>query len=904
MKRILIFLSALLLLGAGYFTYDKWVKDADLSLWSFVPGNSILIYESQDPLKSFEEVKETSIWKNLAFIERVRSIDKSLELLDSLSGKGNFRKVFDETPTIITLNVTGSQSFDFLYVVEIQTLLQQTFISKAQSYFEQSGHKKHTREYEGFTITEMVQPGSDQGFTYIFYKNYFIGSFSAFLVEDAIRTVAYDERGTFQQENPELSRLTKLERDQGNLYVNTNRFQALVGAFIQGNQDLNLARSSFLDLKVTDKSINLNGFTFTADQNHYLSTFSNATGGDFDIAEVIPNDASWFYHFSVEDPVVLGESLNTYFRNTTPEVLDHQDEILRATDFDVNFTYNLIDEEMGLVTLESSATGNQNQLLILEVKDMGEALKYYNSVAERHMTRTGDSIYTEQYGDYQIRKLPVDRFPYALLGNVASDFRESYYLQFRNYLIFSNSLSQLKNFTIAIAEESTWSKSLRINEFLEQTSKEAVFSLFVNTPRAWKQMLTNLKPSWRDFFENQQFTFRNLEFIATQFSTVDKKFYTNVTVYQPDLPNRSIPERIRALRSITLPDFINTKPWLVQNHNNRLKEVLVQDTANAIYLIGNDFSVLWDLKLSEPITSPIKQIDYYKNTKLQYVFSTKSAIHLIDRTGTYLPEYPKKLAKVPQIKHFNVIDYDNTKNYRFTITDPKGNVYLTDKDLKPLKGWNPKAFEKRMAQAPQHRRIDGKDVILILQQNGTLRLLNRRGQHYSGFPIETDAVMADEMFIKNANSLEDATITLLTKGGELIEINFNGMLIRREQLYKPGANTEFSFLKDVSGDSYLVLRKTDNTYEVLSPEGKVLFSKDYFSSTPLYTQYYRLGGGTEFVVFVDPGGTYLYLYDRSGNLLTGRPLTATQPISIMQYENEFQIYRAVDRQLELLSITF
>ena len=904
MKRFLLFLSIVLLLGAGYFTYDKWVKNADLTLWSFVPGTSVLVYETSTPLVSLEEIKQTSIWKNLSYLQEVENIDKNIDLLDSLAGKGNFRNFFAENPLLISLNITSSKSFDFLFVVEIQNLSQQTFISKAQAHFQDANYVKRTREYEGFTITELVGDGPDNSFTYIFYKNYFIGSFSAFLVEDAIRTVSYEETTGFDQKNPELKRLTKLERDHGNVYLNMDRVPALINIFTQDPTNLDLGKSSFLDLKVGDKTANLTGFSFVDQPTQFLSNFRTSSGAEFDIANIIPIEASWFYHFSTKDPAALGTSLQKYYQATAPDVLKYQAKLLKDADFDVNYTFNLMDEEIGLITMESAATGEHHQLLILEVNDMGEALKFFNSAGERHMLTTGDTLYHEQYGNYEIRKLPVANFPYALLGNLARGFEDSYYLQYRNNLVFSNNLQQLKNFTISIENEGTWTKSLRISHFLDQTNKEASFSLFVNTPRAWNQLLSGLKPSWKDYLAEHQFSFKNLEFLAFQFSTVDDKFYTNLTIYQPNLPNRSIPERIKTLRSITLPDFIKTKPWLVTNHNNKLKEVFVQDTANNVYLIGSDFSVIWDKSISAPIISDVRQIDYYKNGKLQYIFATKEAVHILDRTGAYLPEFPKKLAQIKEIEYFGIIDYDNTKNYRYAITDDKGLMYLTDKDLNPLPGWSPKNFEKPLVQAPLHRRIDGKDVIIAIRKDGKLFVLNRKGDNYAGFPLETNSEISDDLFVSSANSLDKSTITLLTTSGELMEIGLKGRLTRREQLYKPGAKTDFQIIEDVTGDAYVILRRTENSYEVLDENGLVLFEKNYFSNTPLHHQYYHLGAGTEFIVFVDPGGSYLYLYDREGQLLTGRPLTATQPISVMQYENEFQIYRAVDRNLELISVSF
>ena len=904
MKKFLIFLSIVLLIGTGYFTYDKWVKDANVTLWSFVPNNAVLVYESSTPLTTLKEIAATDVWKNLNYIQPVANIQNDLDILDTLAGKGNFSAFFEDTPTLISVDITSSTSIDFLFIVEIQNLSQQSFISKAQAYFEKQGFSKRTREYDGFTITELVGKTPNESFTYIFYKNYFIGSFSAFLVEDAIRTMSDSENLDFEARNPELKQLTKLAKDQGNVYVNAQRIGDLVNVTAANNTQIDLGKSGFLDLKISEDLINLTGFLFLEDETEYLHNFSRLDGASFDMSEIVPNNTAWIYHFGTSDPIKLGENLATHFQKNQPKVLAERQRIQKEYDLDVNHTFTLIDEEIGLLSLESTVTGNRNQLMILETNDMGEALRFFNSVGEREMQATGDSLYLEQYGDYEIRKLPAANFPYALIGSLAGDYKDCYYLQYRNYLIFSNHLQQLKNLTLSIEDEATWTKSIRINRFLEKGNQESNFSLYINTPRAWNQVLKELKPEWKSIFEEYQFSLKNLEFITTQFSAVDDKFYTNVNIYQPNLPKRNIPDRITALKTLTVADYITTKPYLLLNHNDRSYETFIQDTTNTIYLIDKNFNVLWDKQLDEQITSDVSQIDYYNNGKLQMIFTTAHQVHIIDRTGSYIPEFPKSLPENREIEYFNIIDYDNSKKYRFAIAGKNGNVYLTDKNLKVLEGWDPKAFQDPLVMAPQHLRVNGKDVIVIQETSGKLWVLTRRVTNYPGFPKNLEAEVTSPVFIKNANSFDEATVTVLTKTGELIEFNLNAQMTNRDQIYKPGLETQFELLEDVTGDSYVIVRKTDNKYEILNEQGEQLFQKDYFSKTPLITQYYQLGSGVEFIVMVDTGGTFLYVYDQSGNLISGRPLTASCPVSIMQYENEYQIYKAVDRNLELISISY
>lgn len=902
MKKTLIIAAAVILCGAVYFTYIHWVKDGDLTSWSFVPENSIIVYETTNPLQVLEELKQTEIWKNLNYIPSVHHIQSGLDLLDSINGDVDLNTAFGINPVIISCNATGAQSFDFLYIIEIKNLSQQTFLSKAQEHFESKGFKKRTREYNGFTITELQR--EEIIFTYIFYKNYFISSFSPFLVEDAIRTVSSDLNTTFALANPELFLLAKLEKDQGNLYVNESRIHVLLSVFTAQNTSKTFAHSSFLDLKVENKVINMNGFTLLQEEDNFLRNFQGIGGGSFETAEIIPNQASWVMHLSTSNPQQLGKNLVTYYTAHEPDIIHLQQEIQKNHEFDVNHLYNLLDEEMALIQLESPNTGIGDQLLTLKIKDMNEALIYFNSVSERQMNKTGDSLYQEKYGNYEIRRLPIANYPNALLGHFAGDFGDSFYLIFRNFLVFSNNVTQLKNFILAHENEATWTKSVEVNTYLDLTNKSSCMSFYISIPRAWNQLLENLKPEWAEFFKQHQFTFKNLKYLAVQFSPVDEKFYTNVLVYQPDLPERRIPESYKSILTTALPDYISSKPYLMTNHSNKTKEVFLQDSSNSVYLVGNDFSVLWDTQVNEQMVSTPQQIDYYKNGKLQFAFATATAVHILDRNGAYLPEFPRQLPKGVTIQDFRIIDYNNTKDYRFAMLTNDDQVWLTDKEVKPLDGWNPMNFDFDLHGAPIHQRIAGKDHLLVIGKEGMVNLLNRKGETQPGFPQDFKTNIHRNVFINTSNSLKSSTATIILETGELISFNFAGEIVKREQIYKPGVDTEFSILPDVTNDTYLILRHTGNVYEVLDKNGVVLFEKQYFSRHLPSIQYYQLGAGKEFIIFVDHAGSYLYIYDLAGNLMTGSPLAASQPVSMMQLENKFQIYRAVDRNLELISIGF
>ncbi|XOV91411.1 MAG: hypothetical protein ACFHWX_14480 [Bacteroidota bacterium] len=902
MKRLLVFIAILLLAGTGYFTYIKWVKDSDLSSWSFLPQNAVLVFESGQPIDHIAQIQDLPVWGNISKIPPFASLSDNLFLLDTIAGKGTFSNVFKESESLISVHITSSSTFDLLYITEIQNISQHTYLSKALAYFRDQGYKKRTREYLDFTITEIIHPQTSESFAYIFFKNYFIGSYTAFLVEDAIRTIADDEYLSFREQQSDLFQVAKLEQDLGNIYINTERLQDLVNTVNNASPSFNLANSTYLDLKLTDDAVNLNGFTFSPDKNDFLSVFNKTGGSAFDMAEIIPSNAAWVYHLSFDDQEIFRQSVNNYLTSVSPNILEKRSKILGDYDFDIDHAFTLLDAEIGLVTLEGNNKYVSEKLMILEINDMGEALRFFNSMTERYATATSDTVYHEQYGEQEIRRLPTDDFPQLLLGDIADGFDQSYYMSYRNYLIFSNSIYQLKNLLKLIEDEEVWNKSLRFNKFLDRTNNEANFSLYVNTPRSWGRIINTLKSDWVDFFNNNQQAIRNMEYLAFQFTNIDSKYYTNITLYQPPRLSSGSEYAIEVERAISLSDKVITKPFLVTNHYTKQKEVILQDIKNNVYLISSDFEALWSVDVGNQVTSDFYQIDYYRNGKLQYVFSTPEAIHVIDRTGEYLPGFPVKLGENISINSFNVLDYDNSRNYRFALSDDKGNVYLTNKDGKLLEGWNPLALKSTITSPLRHVRVSGRDFMVAQQSNGSITFKTRKGENYPGFPINTETTTISDFYVNRGNNFASTYFTTVTGSGELFEVNFSGKIVKREQLYRPNTETQFSIVNDVTGDGYLILRVTGRRYEVLDEEGNVLFEKDYFSKTPMLIQYYKLGASVEWIAFIDATDQNLYLYNKSGQLITGGPLRSGVPISVLQFENYYEIYLAEDNQLSVIRV--
>ncbi len=865
------------------------MKHSDLVTWSFVPSDAAIVFEV-DLIKDLQDIQGNPAWKNLETTSGIKKLNNSLAFLDSINGEGGFSAIFKQMPALISLHRVANSSLDFLLVWEIQNLSQNTFISTAINRLKKDGLKFKTRTYNGFKISEV---GDGQNtFTYIFYKNFFLSSFTPYLVEDAIRTIDDPDIQSFTEKFP-IS-------NSGTVHANFEELGNVLGAISTNGVNLPLASGSY-QLAMDSTILNVSGISQVS--NDWVSTHTQAPG-NFEMTEVIPSNTSLLYHITSSDMSSWKTSQATYLEQE-PETLELRDSLKTTLDFDTEQVFDLIDEEIGLATLESGRPDEEKQLFILKVKNVQEALGYFSQLTERIAYARGDTVYSESYSENEIRFLPIQNFPGAVLGEMAKGFDRCFYINNRNYIIFSNSLQDLKNLVSSIQNEETWGKSVPMNEFLSNTTAESNASLIVNVPRFWPKLLSKMKPDWNDHFSTNQESYKKTELMAFQISYLEEEYFTNITLSQ-SVRRAPLVAKTSSDNAIALTNPIISKPFLVRTHSHNFFDILLQDSTFNLYYLDRTFSSQWTEQLNEPIVSEIHALDYYRNGKLQYAFATTSQIHIIDRIGNYIPGYPKSLPRSVEIEHFSLIDYDRSRNYRFGITDVDGKVYLTDKDLKLLEGWDPIPYLRPAVQPLKHSRIGGRDVMISIQENGIINVTNRRGQKQTGFPFDLKAPLGNSYFLNTSNSLGRSSLTTISTQGELVEINLEGNVINRDQLIKSSQETNFQLITDRGGQSYVIVRKEGNIYEILDPTGNLLFSKNYLSTGEVLIQYYQFGAGKDLIILTDTAFETLYIYDRSGNLVTGNPIQSSNEVSIVYSSSrkELQVYTTSGFNLEYYEFNY
>ncbi len=412
------------------------------------------------------------------------------------------------------------------------------------------------------------------------------------------------------------------------------------------------------------------------------------------------------------------------------------------------------------------------------------------------------------------------------------------------------------------------------------------YHILINLQQAWPQILQALKPTWKQFLDEQGSTLQHFNLASLQFIP-DKDpthgHYLSLVLQhsqQAEKPTTVTQEKLPpSLHPFKADASIITKPFVLPTHKPEGFLVIFQDALNQVYCLDRKGKLLWKKALKSPLVGDIFAIDFYKNNRWQYLWTTHDAVYLMDYHGKPVSNYPHKLPEAAVPMQLNVVDYLKDKNYRFLLAGHTGNIYLRDSHYRPLPGWNPKALDHPFASTPCHIHVKG-DYFLALQANGKLQALNRKGQAYPGFPVDLTAAIHQPLVVKKGHTASNTLLVTLTDTGQLNHHNLAGILQKTIELDKPTANTQFSLcLEESIGQDDMILRQDLHQFAVLNEAGQVLFEKEHQAAQPLLGQYYDFGTHQCYVI-TDPGQHETYIYDAKGHALNTVPLPNSQLVKL------------------------
>jgi hypothetical protein len=214
-------------------------------------------------------------------------------------------------------------------------------------------------------------------------------------------------------------------------------------------------------------------------------------------------------------------------------------------------------------------------------------------------------------------------------------------------------------------------------------------------------------------------------------------------------------------------------PLVMKNHKTGTKDILIQDTTNAICLYSASGKLKWQLSIDQPIIGSVSQIDIYSNNKWQMVFNTKDRLYVVDINGHNVDGFPIEfnyLATSP----VGVIDYDLNKDYRFLVAGDNNKIHNYNIYGKKVKGWSLPKTSSTVSNTIQHFSIAGKDYVFISENNGTIQFLNRKGEKRHSSMVNTFIKPRSNFIIQKSYCIDSSSLVFIDSANQLQKKIFNG----------------------------------------------------------------------------------------------------------------------------------
>ena len=810
-KIILIFISLLI-------SCTKKKKSSLSSLLDYIPHNTSVIIRINDQKNFIKALKYNDFIKSQSKGRIYKKILKKVKFLDLINSK---------TESLLAFSEIGKERFEYTYITKYTAELIK--LDSIKNTVETVTYTNKT--YKKYTFNSRDN-NRDNSFVYVIVLNdNAIISSSQLIVENLIRNT---ENLYIPDELKKLYRISKTTK-LASFFINNKNCNSLLASLLLEN--VVYKSSSFsdwisLDLDIKKDYIKLLG-TSIADYSlkRYVNLFKNTLPLPNTTASFAPKNANAILSYTFDD-------YNTYVKN-------RQKYIGRTEPIDSIF--NTV-EEIGIIYM------NSKKAIVLNTFGSESITEFLTPLKINSLDYLGNEIFS----------LSSTSFLSDYFNPIIQGYKVSYYTILNNAFVFSSSKEILQTIIRNYKNDSTFKDTVLYKTAEKEMADESTI-LFVSNSNGITQIIKE------NFSENIFDDYKKSKLSEYSFASqiiADENFYhTNIIVQKINKKVKS--NTVDAIFTVLLESDIVTNPQFVLNHRTDKKEIVVQDQYNNLYLISTKGDILWKKQLNGRIQGEIKQVDLYKNGRLQLAFATDNQFLILDRNGEEVAPFNISYDG-GNLNPLAVFDYSNKREYRFVIT--QGNkVFMYDNKCNIVTGFKYTETNSPIITAPKHFRIGKKDYIVFKLENGSLKILNRKGDIRIKVKSNID-------FSRNDIYLYRNKFTFTDKKGVLYQIDADGKLTT--------ANLNLNKDHGMYANSKSLAVINDN---ILSIKGKkISLDIGVYSKPKIFYINNKI-----YVSVTDLQNQKIFLFDNNAVSIKNFPVFGTSLIDIGDIDNDKKLEIAV-----------
>jgi hypothetical protein len=901
-KYIFYCLGVLLLVVFGIYGFTKWTEAREkVNLWTLVPDDAVFIVESTNHARLIEGLEKINLWDNIATLQSVEAFSENMLLLDSVSGRKEGASRFLRRKTLLTsVHVVNRNKFDYVFYIPVNTVGEHRFI---RTLVENIGKSEHftakTTAYQNQQITQISNQDNGDTFSFFTFHNNIIVSGNGELIREIVRKV---NRGQLQSPAAEYEDINYLSQPEvfAHVFINYRHLPQFLNIFLQDKVMpevrffASLGRTSMLGFKMQQGEFLVNGFSNPEPlSDSFFNRIKAQPPQPFELRNYLPVRTALLVHLGLDQVVTA--------RHWHP-----QDKQMSWPSPQIAWADSLVrsfHQELGIAYLETNQDNKDSEKIVFARTPRPERTRQLlSSLIDQVGADEGLPAAAGRFGPYTWQQVPVKELPLLLFGSAARGFASCFVSQVDSFTVFAPDLPALRSVLTDIREGRVWAKTEGQQQLLEHTQQESNFSLYLNTALAWKMLTRQMRPGQRPALLRHETLLRKLTQVALQYSRREGQYYTSflLTYPQPGAVSQQPVPAFEVQQQMTLPDELIAGPWLVPHPGTTSSDLLVQDEEYRLHRLQVNGEVVWADSVEQAITSPIYPVTFGADKQNKYLFAAGSSIHCLDQNGRPAPSFPFHLPDTVEIAQLAVLAFTHSQEPRLLVGDQAGNLFMFDMAGNLQEGWGPKSLEVPLAAIPQLYQVNGRDVLLVMLQNGYVYAFNTRGEPYPGFPLNVDAPLAYPAFGTAASSLRQTHLTLLSSSGLRVTFNLTGQVLAQDQLPANHREARFELVAEPAGKSYIISRQERGKVSLYDQNVKLLLEKNFITSSRKITQYFDFGPLNRVYVLTETGPGKTYLYNYQAQLIGKKPIDNKLPVTIQfnPRSQRFSLYHATGKTVK------
>ena len=801
-----------------------------------IPLDAAIIIESNNLSQSIKSLSKSSLWTTLGTETALRETQNSLFSLDSTLATYSSH-LSSINPVFLSLHLTGSQSFNWLMVSSTEGQEQKIQLLEIGLA---SFAKTQNLSYSNSIIVEAQLNGTTLHYSKL--NGLLMVSQEKILIEDAIRQLKTPNNLTAQSSFSDVYN-TANKKEDFNLYLNTKNFDRISSNLFSQNTELQeQAEWMQWGLDFSKNGVLFSGISLSHDSlAQELSFFKGNDPHTVLAPNVLPKNTALFVSKSFENfKQIQRKQINAlsvkHQQNTYTKKL-----VGLADHLKLKFE-SWIDSEITWFLIESST--NLSEGVLVHITD--------ESNIEEFIKQEADSIlnYREKF-IYKWAELKY--LPTLFTTNTKSDVK--YATVVDEQLVLSADLGLIKTLINDYKAEKSLIHSENYQNCMNELNSNSNLLIYLQNPSALQLAPKYLQTKIADFVNLYSEALNPFRAFALQFDASQSICYSNAYLHF----DKSEADQTRAIWSAQLEAPLLSEISLVKNHYDQQWEMTVQDENFTLYLLSTKGEVLWKRALKSAIIGEVKQIDLYKNKKLQLIFNTADKLYLIDRKGRDVGSYPITLDKETELP-LALFDYQKQRNYRILLSCGKHH-FMYNKHGQKINGWKLNKTKSKAVQTAQHYVVASKDYILLPEENGTLNILNRKGEPRIKIKDKIE-FSKNKLNVIIGTTLANTRIVTVDKKGVQQNVLFDGSLDN---------SIQFEFDEDMYY-SYELEHSIGVESEDLKVNGEQMNLKYSFDTEKLSSPQITEFNGQLYLSITDLDTDAAYLFREPKDLVEGFPL--------------------------------